>query len=93
MTRKIYEIARDIKREWVGLNENMVAYEYLQEMLIMDNLENELYPPPLGANRETVARFLDASKIFRSPKDNPVASRLKNELREILGFKSGHNCR
>lgn len=91
MPRKISDIARDIKKEWKNLTPLMPAFEYLEEMLLIDDINIEIYPPQLGSNREVIARFLGVCGTFRSPKNNPVATKLKNELREIMGFKNNRN--
>lgn len=76
MARKIYEVARDIRRAW-GAKVNYAAKPYLDAMLSIDG-PNDSY----GADsaKSVVLYFLGNAASFRGPE----AKALKAELKSIV---------
>lgn len=89
MTRKVKDIAKDILSKWKTLNEHHPAYEPLTLMLEMEDLEVDVLPRQLGTNRMFICYFLGNCGTFRS--SDGSAKKLKEELRQIMGFKPGRN--
>lgn len=82
MTRKIKEIAADIRNEWgkVGKGVSPYAKPYLDAMLTLNTIDDYYY---CDSAHSIVCYFLGNAASFRGE----AAKRLKGELKEIANLK------
>lgn len=82
MTRKIKEIAADIRNEWgkVGKGVSPYAKPYLDAMLTLDTIDDYYY---CDSAHSIVCYFLGNAGSFRGEN----AKRLKAELKKLAGLK------
>jgi len=82
MTRKIKEIAADIRNEWgkVGKGVSPYAKPYLDAMLTLNTIDDYYY---CDSAHSIVCYFLGNAGSFRGEK----AKALKAELKKIAGVK------
>ena len=78
MTRPLYEIARDIQRNWK--NVNYAAKPYLEALHTLDNIKDNFY---YDTGYSIVSYFLANASSWRGDD----ARRIKAELKEILRRK------
>ena len=76
--RPIYEIARDIQKEWKKVN--FAAKPYLQAMLSLNTVADKY---GLDSASSIILYFLSNASSFRGTK----AKELKNELKILVGMK------
>ena len=72
--RPIYEIAREIRKDWK--NVNFAAKPYLDVMLYLDSIDEMYY---FDSARDIVLRFLCNAGTWRGE----TAKRIKSELKEM----------
>ena len=79
ITRPIYAVAKDIKKEW-GDKINFAAKPYVQAMLDLNTIDDQY-----GAEdaKSIILYFLSNASTFRGPR----AKELKAELKAIAGVK------
>ena len=75
MTRPIYEIAREIKKDWK--NVYFGAKPYLDAMFSLDSIKDDYM---LDTGSSVVAYFLSNATTWRGP----VARAIKKELNDML---------
>jgi len=78
MTRPIYEIAADIRKDWK--RPNYAAVQYLDAMLSITNIE-DMYGSDTA--KSVVLYFLRNAGTWRGP----VAKDIKGELKIMAGYK------
>lgn len=78
MARKIYEVARDVRRNWK--NVYFGAVPYLEAMASLGSID-EMYG--CDSAKSIVSYFLANANTFRGPE----AKALKAELKQIAGIK------
>lgn len=74
MARPLYEIAREIRKDWK--NVSPYAAPYLSAMFCLDSIEDNYI---LDSGRSVVARFLANAGTWRGE----TAKRVKAELKEM----------
>ncbi len=84
MARPLYEIAREIKKEWKDKNGkpnvNYAAVPYLDAMSTLDKIEEPYFQ---DSGKSIVLYFLSNAAAFRGER----AKAIKKELKEMAGIK------
>lgn len=75
MARPIYEIAREIRRDW-GAKVNFAAKPYLDAMLCLNSIDDNYF---FDSARSVVMYFLCNAGTWRGE----TARRIKKELKEM----------
>jgi hypothetical protein len=78
-TRPLYEIAREIRKDW-GSKVNYGAAPYLQAMSSLDKVTDNY---GMDSGKSIVAYFLSNASSWRGD----VAKRVKLELKKMAGIK------
>ena len=73
--RPIFEITKDIKKDWQ--NVYFAAVPYLEAMFTLNSIEDPFYE---DSGREIVIQFLSNATFWRGP----VAREIKKELNNLL---------
>ena len=76
--RPLYEIAREIRRDWRPVSP--YAKPYLEAMESLDSINDDYF---MDSDRSIVAYFLSNASSWRGPK----AKEIKAELRKMLKSK------